>query len=121
MKFFDWVIKFNNSQPYIDLIIVFLIILGGFAAKRYFKPNFKKLPTTISTLVVGTFFVIVYLILQAINGIDVKTDAIKYFISYATATTLYDFILKWFMIGIRFIPSFLQGILSKVKTPDKKP
>ena len=112
-NFINWIINFNNSQPYVDLIVIFLVILGGFAAKRYIEPYFPKFPSVFSTLIIGTLFVIGYLILQKITGVDIKSDSVKYFLSYASATTLYEIFLKWFMIIIKFVPDFLEGIKDK--------
>jgi hypothetical protein len=92
-SFFDWIQKFNSGQPFIDIWVFTLVIAGGFFAKRYL--SWLKVPTVFSTLIAGTFFVLGYLVAMKISGILLKTDAVKYFVSYALATSFYELLLSW--------------------------
>lgn len=85
-----WIDQINVNNPYCDITVIFLVILGGYFARR----NLKELPInlTYSTLITGTVFSFIYLWLAHLAGREV--DLVKGFVSYCIATSCYDLIVK---------------------------
>lgn len=85
-----WIDQCNMNNPYCDVTVIFLVILGGHFARR----NLAELPLslTYSTLITGTAFSCIYLLLLHLAGRPV--DFVKAFVSYCIATSCYDLIVK---------------------------
>lgn len=88
-----------NLTEHISPIAVVLVILGGIFATRYF--DWWAIPNTLKTLIFGTVFIAVYIIIQKLTGELETADYSKYFLSYAFATSLYELLLKWFMKAVK--------------------
>jgi hypothetical protein len=89
-QIFGWIDQFNIENPYCDTTVIFLVILGGYFARR----NLSQLPINItySTLLAGTAFSCIYLLLMHVTGQPV--NLVKAFISYCIATSCYDLFVK---------------------------
>lgn len=84
---------------HIDPIAVALVVIGGLFATKYF--NWWDLNNAAKTLIFGTIFVGVYIVVLHMAGKLNKADYSKYFISYAVATTFYDVIKKVILGNIK--------------------
>lgn len=86
----EWLDQLNVNNPYCDVTVIFLVILGGYFARR----NMQELPMslTYSTLVAGTAFSFLYLLIAHLAGRPV--DPVKGFVSYCIATSCYDLIVR---------------------------
>lgn len=102
---FEWL----KNQLNIDLIIVVLVILSGFFQEKYLESvtisKNLRLNASLKTLFLSAIVSTIYIVLVYR---DVKNNSLrngvpadpmpwaKYFISYFTATSFYDFIIKPF-------------------------
>lgn len=77
---------------HIDIIAVLLVVIGGLFATKYFK--WWGLNNAAKTLIFGTIFIGIYILVLHLSGELRKEDYSKYFISYAVATTFYELIKK---------------------------
>ncbi len=77
---------------HIDLIAVALVIMGGIFATKYAK-GFNANNAT-KTLLFGSLFMAIYLLIKYLAGELPKEDYSKYFVSYAVATSLYEIFKK---------------------------
>lgn len=84
---------------HIDLIAVFLVIVGGVFSTKYFK--WWNINNATKTLIFGTVFISIYLIILHISGELNKADYSKYFISYAVATSFYEIFQKIIVKNIK--------------------
>lgn len=85
-------IIWDNITAHIDPIIVGLVLLSGFFSTRYlFELNIKDV---YKTFIVGTILTAIYLFLLNVNGMLLRADYTKYFVSYTVATSLYEILLK---------------------------
>lgn len=84
---------------HIDLIAVALIIMGGIFATKYAK-GFNANNAT-KTLLFGSLFMAIYLLIKYLAGELPKEDYSKYFISYAVATSLYEIFKKVIVDGVK--------------------
>ena len=91
-EIFNAVVAFNENNNYIDVVVITLVILGGYAAKKYWVTETGKPSDAIKTLAVGTVFTIVYTLLTHLQGHAV--NMVKCFVSYAVATSMYEIIIK---------------------------
>ena len=87
---FNELVKFNETNPFIDVVVVGMVIAGGYFSKAYLTAY--KASDAIKTLIVGTVFTCLYLLLMfaAKHPINI----VKCFISYAAATSFYELIIK---------------------------
>lgn len=92
-SFLQLIVDFNTNNNYIDLVVITLIILSDFFAKRYLVD--WKVKDAVKTLVVGTVFTIGYIIVLHLSGGLLKANFEKYFISYAVATSLNELLIRW--------------------------
>ena len=90
IQIIEWLNRTNIENPYCDFTVIILVILGGYFARR----NLKELPLnlTYTTLLTGTAFSFIYLMLLHFTGHTV--DLAKGFVSYCIATSCYDLIVK---------------------------
>lgn len=86
--------KFNNSQPYIDAVVVCLVLVAAELAKKY-KPDNMKIANKWLTLFVGIFVILVYLFALNSAGELYKSNFPKYVVSYLTANAFYSHLLKY--------------------------
>lgn len=86
--------KFNNSQPYIDAVVVCLVLVSAELAKKY-KPDNMKIANKWLTLFVGIFVIFVYLFALNSAGELYKENFPKYVVSYLTANAFYSHLLKY--------------------------
>lgn len=84
----------NSVIAHFDPVSVLLVLLGGYFSKRYLAEI--NLSNTIKTLLVGTVFMAVYIIILHVSGLLNKVDYLKYFLSYTVATSLYEIFAKEF-------------------------
>lgn len=84
---------------HVDFIAVALVILGGVFAKKYF--DWWGINTSLKTLIFGTVFIAVYLMILHASGTLYKADYSKYFISYTVATSLYEVVAKMILGNIK--------------------
>lgn len=90
---------------HIDWICVFLVLCGGFFARRYMRDwnilpllgRDIKIGNAFKTLLMGSAFITGYLVVMYLSGELHKEDYTKYFISYCVATSLYEIIVKPFI------------------------
>lgn len=82
------------ATKYIDPLSVFLVLAGGFFAKKYLKEI--AIGDTWKTLIVSTVFISCWVIVQHISGMLTKEDYPKFLFSYFAATSFYELILKRF-------------------------
>lgn len=85
----------GNISQHIDPMVVLLVLMGGFFSKRYMSEI--NINNALKTLIVGTMFTGIYLIVLSISGNLQKADYTKYFVSYCTATSLYEILIKKLM------------------------
>lgn len=85
----------GNISQHIDPIVVLLVLMGGFFSKRYMSEI--NINNALKTLIIGTIFTGVYLVVLSISGNLQKADYTKYFVSYCTATSLYEMLIKKLM------------------------
>lgn len=78
----------------IDWVVMMLFILGGLFAKNYFTD--WKLSTAWKTLLVGSLFVLIYVLVQWWAGKFHIHDIDRYVFTYFATTSLYELILKHF-------------------------
>lgn len=80
-------------------IIMVLILAGGIASTRFLmKWNWTD---AWKTLIVGTFFTVGYLCIKVADKTFRMEDLESYFVTYCITTSLYELILKHFMIWIQ--------------------
>lgn len=84
---------------HIDLIAVALVILGGMFAKKY--ANNWKVNNATKTLLFGSLFMAIYLLILQMSGELFKEDWSKYFVSYCVATSLYEIFKKVIVDGVK--------------------
>jgi hypothetical protein len=78
---------------HINLIVLILVLLGGLFAKNYMTNI--KIAIAFKTLIMGTLFVILWILVQVLSGsFDVK-QLPDYFITYCVTTSLYELLLKY--------------------------
>ncbi|MBS1988718.1 hypothetical protein JST56_07065 [Candidatus Dependentiae bacterium] len=90
---------------HIDWVSVLLVLCSGFFVKRYTPgtsiiPIGKKVISIASagkTLIIGSLFITLYIIVMWMGGELHREDYTKYLISYCVATSLYEIIVKPFM------------------------
>lgn len=85
----------GNISQHIDPMVVLLVLMGGFFAKRYMAE--LNINNAVKTLLVGTVFTAVYLLILHMSGGLQKADYTKYFVSYCVATSLYEILIKKLM------------------------
>lgn len=83
----------------INVMVLALIIVGGIAATRFLSK--WKWDGALKTLLVGSIFVGIYILIRYMNGEFHKTDLESYFVTYCFTTSLYELILKYFMDAIQ--------------------
>lgn len=85
---------FTFSNLNLNLILVILIIAGGFFQKKYWTS--VRLSGTIKTLIISTIFTLIYLSLtcEFTSFADAKPCLLTGFVSYAVATSFYEVIIK---------------------------
>jgi amino acid transporter len=81
---------------YIDFIVIALVIVSGYAVKRYWPRPSKLFTCAWKTLVVSTALVVVYAVIVYSSGKQDDSFPLRAFVSYTIATSLYDLILKNF-------------------------
>lgn len=89
-----------------DFAIIGIVLLSGYFAGRYLNQPFitKHLGTAWRTLIVSAVFTVLYVIFLKKDGGSFEYT--KLFVSYVTATSLYELIIK----GIaNYIPSRLKS------------
>lgn len=88
----DSIDKFNNSQPYIDVVIVALVVLSAEIAKKY-RPDNARLSVKWLTVFVGVGVIGLYMLAldkaQQLFSINFP----KYVISFVGATVTYDYVI----------------------------
>jgi uncharacterized membrane protein len=96
------------DTKYVDFFIFILVIGAGFAQERFLKPFtwFKKdarYDSTLKTFVVSLIFSAIYIWLYKYEMKHATTEeqvqavpVMKFFISFALATSFYDLILRLF-------------------------
>lgn len=95
----NWLVNFQNTNQFIDLAIIALVIMSGFFAKKYMPDNHTALRTlAVSAAMVTAYSVIMYAEKSIYEGYWRKM-----FLSYATATSLYDIIVKYAIIGFGLV------------------
>lgn len=77
---------------HIDWVCVLLVICGGLFATKYGKT--WKVDNALKTLIVGSLFIALYIVVLALSEQLHKEDYSKYFISYCVATSFYELLLK---------------------------
>jgi hypothetical protein len=83
----------TNFIHHINIVVLVLVLLGGLFAKNYMIN--VNIPTAFKTLIMGTLFVVVWILVQVISkSFDVK-QLPDYFITYCVATSLYELLLKY--------------------------
>ncbi|OSZ79267.1 hypothetical protein CAP35_13720 [Chitinophagaceae bacterium IBVUCB1] len=100
LSFFSSLIA--DLSKHIDWIVVVLVLCGGEFAKRYMSALTHihlfakdiKISLTWKTLIVGSVLSSVYICMLAYNHQLHREDHIKYFLSYAVATSFYEMFLK---------------------------
>lgn len=83
----------------INVTVLALILMGGIAATRFLAK--WKWDGALKTLLVGSVFVGIYIVIRYLNGEFHKTDLESYFITYCFTTSLYELLLKYFMDAIQ--------------------
>lgn len=84
---------------HIDPIAVALVIMGGIFATKYAK-GFKANNAT-KTLLFGSLFMAIYLLILHLSGQLLKEDWSKYFVSYCVATSFYEIVKKILVDNIK--------------------
>lgn len=87
---------------HIDPIAVMIVLFGGMIAKNYLK-EVVFMNTKWKTLVVGSLFLTLYILVLYISGQLHREDGTKYFISYSVATTFYDHLVKYLLKLLPFL------------------
>jgi len=78
---------------HINVVVLVLVLLGGLFAKNYMSN--VNIPVAFKTLIIGTLFVVTWILVQIIaKSFDVK-QLPDYFITYCVATSLYELLLKY--------------------------
>lgn len=86
----------------IDLMIVLLVISGGFFQKKYWNTD-TRLNSAFKTLIVATVFTAIYLLLSCdFESFETAKHCLKIaFISYCISTSFYEIIVKHTLIFIK--------------------
>jgi len=83
----------TNFIHHINIVVLVLVLLGGLFAKNYMSN--VNVPVAFKTLVMGTLFVVLWILVQMVSkSVDVK-QLPDYFITYCVATSLYELLLKY--------------------------
>lgn len=84
---------------HIDLIAVALVIMGGIFATKYAKG--WSINNATKTLIFGSLFMGIYLLIMQMSDQLHKEDYSKYFVSYCVATSLYEIFKKVIVDGVK--------------------
>lgn len=114
---FETIMQFNTNNNYIDVVVVLLVCLSDFFAKRYLVDI--NLKDSVKTLIVGTIFTIGYIVVLQLSGGLLKANFEKYFISYAVATSLNELLVRWLVTKISKF--FKKEEENPVKDTENKP
>lgn len=85
---------FNQSQPYIDVVIVALVVLSSELAKKY-KPDNVKIANKWLSLFTGFIVISIYLIALDRAEQLFNANLPKYVISFLLANATYSYIWKY--------------------------
>lgn len=106
LGWWDALINFHETNAYIDLVILMLVIFSGYFAKQYLVD--LKMNMAFKTLMVATLVTILYMCILKFGEKSLEpTYWKKCFITYFTATSMYEVILK-------HIPLFWKVIKEKL-------
>ena len=85
-------------SQYVDWLIVVLVICAGYYQNSYLKgvtlAKDAKYDSTLKTLILGTLFNVVYLVILGVNSGLPKEVWAKLFFSYIFATSFYDILMR---------------------------
>ena len=84
---------------HIDIIAVALVIMGGIFSSKYAKG--WSINNATKTLIFGSLFISIYLLILQMSGQLFREDWSKYFISYCVATSLYEIFKKVIVDGVK--------------------
>lgn len=85
--------EITSFIQHINIVVLVLVLLGGIFSKNYM--NNVNMPVAFKTLIMGTLFVILWILVQIVSkSFDVK-QLPDYFITYCVATSLYELLLKY--------------------------
>lgn len=115
---FDSIVIFNQTNEYIDLIIIFLVVLALPFREKYW-PN-TKVAKPYKLLIISFIFVLIYLLTLQLAGALLRVDFAKYFLSYAIATSFNELFFNFIMEKINAFFSKNKEIKEEPKE-DPKP
>jgi len=103
--------------PNVDAIIVLLVLMSGFFQERYLR-GFKiskdsDLDGALKTLIVSGIFSVIYIVL--LMDESSRHNWSKYFLSYVSATSLYQLVIGPF---VKFIKKWIAKVTGTTDTSD---
>lgn len=101
LNYFNQVAAFNESNSYIDLIVIILFIIGGYVSKKWLAS--VKMNMTFKTIILGTAFCLLYIWTKSVEGTLQPGYWKKLLLSYTVATSFYETIVKYVHIGIVYL------------------
>lgn len=86
---------FSPETLPIDFVMIVLVLFGGFFQKKYLTD--VKASAAMKTLIVGTLFCSLYILLKIMNGAVKPDEPVRWLFSYVFATSMYELLMKKFV------------------------